>query len=162
LTTPAGFDELMGDLDVPMLIVTVAVAGRRDGCLVGFETQVSIDPPRLLVCLSQENRTYRSAQEAEHLAVHFVPADRQDLAELFGGETGDDTDKFEQCEWRDGPAGQPLLEGCEDWVVGRVVERFDFGDHCGFVLDPVAAGHGEQREHLSLRRAAEVDPGHEA
>jgi flavin reductase (DIM6/NTAB) family NADH-FMN oxidoreductase RutF len=152
----------MGDLDVPMLIVTAAADGRRDGCLVGFATQVSIDPPRLLVCLSKENRTYRTAQAAEHLAVHFVPAERDDLAELFGGETGDETDKFARCEWREGPAGQALLKGCEDWVVGRVLERTDFGDHCGFVLHPVAAGHGETQQHLSLRRASQVDPGHEA
>jgi hypothetical protein len=31
-----------------------------------------------------------------------VAADGE-LAELFGGETGDEVDKFDRCEWRPGP-----------------------------------------------------------
>ena len=33
------FDELMGELDYAMLIVTTAAGGQRAGCLVGFATQ---------------------------------------------------------------------------------------------------------------------------
>ena len=39
--------------------------------------------------------------------MHLVPADATGLAELFGGETGDD--KFARCEWSAGPEGLPIL-----------------------------------------------------
>ena len=113
------FDALMGELDYPMFIVTVAHGGERSGCLVGFATQCSIDPPRFLVCLSKANHTYRVARHAELLAVHFVPADAEPLAELFGGETGDRVDKFARCEWHPGPGGVPLLADCPNRFVGR-------------------------------------------
>lgn len=148
-----------------MVIVTAAAGGERAGCLVGFHTQVSIEPARYLVCISKNNRTHEVAGRAEALAVHAVPADRDDLAELFGGETGDETDKFERCEWSAGPGGVPLLDGCPARFAGRVLERLDLGDHTGFVLEPIYDGDGEgggAEDPLRLDDADRIDPGHEA
>src|SRR5215208_8451384 len=72
--------ELISELDYPMFIVTAASGDERAGCLVGFATQCSIHPPRFLVCLSDKNRTFRVAQGADLLAVHFVPASAHGLA----------------------------------------------------------------------------------
>src|SRR5689334_7925211 len=92
------FTSLMGELDYPMFIVTTSADdGERSGCLIGFATQISIKPPRFLVGLSDKNRTYRVVQRADHVAVHFVPADGTEIAELFGSETGDEIDKFTRC-----------------------------------------------------------------
>ena len=70
---PNTVHELVSELDYPMFIVTVATSGERAGCLVGFATQCSIDPPRFLVCLSVKNRTYRVAKNANAMVVHLVP-----------------------------------------------------------------------------------------
>jgi flavin reductase (DIM6/NTAB) family NADH-FMN oxidoreductase RutF len=158
----AAYDALVADLDEPVYIVTVAHAGRRAGCLIGFGGQVSIDPRRFLACLSDKNRTYRVAVAgAEHLAVHRVPASQRELARLFGGETGDDLDKFEHCAWREGPHGVLLLEDCPDWFAGRVLERRVLGDHVGFLLEPVAAGFTGE-EWLARSDVDSIDAGHEA
>lgn len=69
------FDALVGSLDYPMFIVTATAGDEREGCLVGFATQSSIDPPRFVVCLSKNNRTYRMAKDADSVAVHMVPED---------------------------------------------------------------------------------------
>jgi flavin reductase (DIM6/NTAB) family NADH-FMN oxidoreductase RutF len=153
------FDRLVGRLDYPMFIVTAANDDERDGCLVGFATQVSIDPPRFLVCISKKNRTYRLAEEA--VAVHVVPEDGSDLAELFGGETGDDLDKFDRVAWSQGPAGLPLLDGCDSWFAGRILNRLDCGDHEGLLLDPFEA-HDGGGGAFTFQRAKEIEPGHEA
>jgi flavin reductase (DIM6/NTAB) family NADH-FMN oxidoreductase RutF len=155
------FDTLAGDLEYPMFIVTVAEGGERSGCLVGFATQSSIDPPRFIVCLSVNNRTFRVGRDARAMAVHLVPADADELVELFGGETGDDADKFERCDWHEGPEGLPILDGCGSWFVGRVLARLEAGDHHAFLLEPFAAAHAGP-EHYSVHRAARVEPGHEA
>src|SRR5207302_1694613 len=123
------FERLMAQLDYSLLIVTVADDGERSGCLVGFASQVSIRPSRFLICLSVRNRTFEVAQRARVLVVHFVPEQAEELAVLFGGQTGDETGKFSQCEWRDGPDGAPVLTSLEDWFAGRILLRFDFGDH---------------------------------
>jgi flavin reductase (DIM6/NTAB) family NADH-FMN oxidoreductase RutF len=156
----AAFNAIVGNLEYPMFIVTARTVDERLGCLVGFTTQAGIDPPRFAVCLSHENRTYRRGRDSAALAVHGVPADAGDLAELFGGETGDEVDKFARCAWHDGPEGLPILDRCERWFVGRVLHRADAGDHELFLLEPVAASAGREAD-FTFHRAKRIEPGHE-
>ena len=144
-----------------MFVVTVFDGHERDGCLVGFATQCSIDPPRFLVCLSVKNRTTRIARNARTLVVHALRKDQRDLAELFGGETGDDVDKFASVEWQEGPDGIPVLDGC-DWFAGRIVTRHDdVGDHEAFVVDIIEAlDDAATDEQLGFQDVKDVDAGH--
>jgi len=152
------FEGLVGELEYPMFIVT---APGPLGCLVGFTTQCSMNPPRFIVCLSHKNRTFRKGRDAPALGVHAVPADADDLAELFGGETQDATDKFARTRWWEGPEGVPVVERCQNWFVGRVIGRFDAGDHDAFVLEPIA-GESADQEEFTFHRAKRIDAGHEA
>jgi len=156
------FNELAGDLEYPMFIVTARAGDEPLGCLVGFATQTSIDPPRFAVCLSHANHTYRRGRDASVLGVHCVPADASELAELFGGETGDEVDKFARCSWRAGPGGTPLLDACPNRFVGRVLERLDAGDHDAILLEPVLAEHGTAADEFTFHRAKRIEPGHPA
>jgi len=155
-----GFAEIAQELDYSMIVVTCASGGRRAGCLVGFTTQTSIYPPRFLVCLSRKNFTFRVAQDADVLVVHFVPADATDVAELFGGETGDEVDKFARCAWHPGPGGAPLIDELPDWFAGDVLERLDLGDHVGHLLAPIEGQAGRGDRPLTFHRARRIDPGH--
>lgn len=155
------FEELAAHLDYPMYVVTAASGGVRAGCLVGFGSQCSIDPPRFMAFVSNKNHTHRVALEAEALAVHVVPEDGEDLARLFGEQTGDEIDKFERCEWTPGPGGVPLLTRCGDRFVGTIVERRPVGDHTAFLLEAVDV-HAGGGSFFPFRKAQEFDPGHEA
>jgi flavin reductase (DIM6/NTAB) family NADH-FMN oxidoreductase RutF len=158
------FQSIVGRIDYPMYIVTALVGEERDGCLVGFTTQCSIDPPRFLVCMSDKNRTTRLVERgrADAMVVHLVPEDAQHIVELFGGETGDDTDKFERCEWTAGPEGIPLLADCPSWFAGRILERVLLGDHIGHLLEPFAGEEASAGGWFPFSRAKEMEPGHEA
>jgi len=156
------FADAVGDLEYPMFVVTAAAGGRRAGCLVGFAAQCSISPPRFMVWLSHRNHTLAVAREADRLGVHALSSDDRDLAELFGSRCGEEVDKFAHCRWREGPAGVPLLDDCPRWFVGRVLERFDAGDHDGFLLEPVEAGTGPWSGQLGFQEIRDLEPGHDA
>lgn len=156
------FERLMARLDYPMLLVTAASGGSRAGCLVGFYTQTSIHPQRLLIGLSDKNYTTRVAADADALCVHLLLRENRALAELFGGETGDEVDKFERCDWHHGPEGVPVVEGTAGFVVGRVLERARLGDHIGHVLESLHAELGRDGELLRFSEVREMEPGHEA
>jgi flavin reductase (DIM6/NTAB) family NADH-FMN oxidoreductase RutF len=156
------FGELAGGLDYSMFIVTVRAGAQLAGCLVGFGCQSSIEPPRFLVCLSRQNHTHRVATGANVVAVHFVPRRAEALARLFGGCSGDDVDKFARCAWQPGLGGLPILQECGNWFVGRVLERLDFGDHVGFLLEPVAAHREAGESYFTLHQARHIEPGHPA
>jgi flavin reductase (DIM6/NTAB) family NADH-FMN oxidoreductase RutF len=155
----AALERLVNGLDYPMLVVTAEAGGERAGCLVGFATQCSIDPVRFLLCLSRRNHTFRVASRAGALVAHVLgPRDRA-LAALFGGETGDATDKFARCRWRPGPAG-PVLEACRQWFAGRVLGRFDVGDHVAFLVEPFAAAAEPLEGQLGFQAVRGLRPGH--
>ena len=156
------FTRIVQRLDYPMFIVTAAAAGERSGCLVGFATQCSIRPPRFLVCISEKNHTMRVARQADTLVVHVVGADDHGLAELFGAETGDEVDKFAHCRSHSGPGGAPVLDEAPAWFAGRVLQLTDFGDHIGFVLEPLTGeANSFDGGELGYRDAKQIAPGHE-
>jgi flavin reductase (DIM6/NTAB) family NADH-FMN oxidoreductase RutF len=158
------FDELVARADPAMVIVTTVAGGERSGCLVGFHSQCSIDPPRYAVWISRANHTFGVAAHAHVFGVHLVPRERLDLAELFGGETGDEVDKLARCDWDEGPHGVPLLVGCPDRFVAELVEWVEVdADHACVVLDPVDAAAGESGgPHLHLADVTDLAPGHAA
>jgi flavin reductase (DIM6/NTAB) family NADH-FMN oxidoreductase RutF len=151
-------------LDYPMYVVTAEADGERAGCLVGFASQCSIEPARFMVWLSKANRTYRVAERAERLAVHVLRRDQGRLARLFGGETGDDTDKFARVPWHRGPGGSPVLDEAPAWFVGHVEHRIDGGDHVGFLLAPEATEGfaGDRTPLFTLGDTHGITPGHPA
>jgi flavin reductase (DIM6/NTAB) family NADH-FMN oxidoreductase RutF len=159
--TSSIFLKLAGSLDYPLFIVTAADGKRREGCVIGFATQCSFHPTRFLVCLSRENRTYRLALEVDALAVHLVPRTQVALLELFGGETGDEVDKFERCDWHPGPRGLPILDGCPSWFAGTISARHDLGDHVGFLLDPFEVRYESGEEIVYFQAVKDlIEPGH--
>ncbi|MFI5776382.1 flavin reductase family protein [Nocardia sp. NPDC051570] len=155
------FDEFVAAADHPVVVVTTESAGRRAGCLVGFATQVSIDPRRYLVGLSKANNTFRVAADAAALAVHLLDAGQLPLARLFGSESGDGLDKFTHCEWHPGPDGLPILSAAPGWFTGKILERYDFGDHVGVLLEPTTGQmRGGHPAVLRYGAVAHLTPGH--
>jgi flavin reductase (DIM6/NTAB) family NADH-FMN oxidoreductase RutF len=158
----SSLDPFLDGLDTPMFIVTAVHrdTAARAGCLVGFASQCSIHPYRFVVWLSQNNHTYRVAQHATILAVHGLGAKQRHLAELFGTETGDEVDKFERCDWHEGPYGVPIVAGMPNWFVGRIVERLVAGDHDALILEPVGGERQAEEQEFTFHRAKRIEPGH--
>lgn len=163
-STPDAFDALVAALDAPLVVVTAAAGGERAGCLVGFHSQSSIEPRRAAVWLSKANRTYRVALGASHLAVHALTNADRELAAWFGGETGDEVDKFAAVRWSEGPGGAPLLDACPHRVVlARTALLDEGGDHVLVTGSPVAAASPGPFTPLRLSDVAgDIAPGHPA
>ncbi|MFD7628681.1 flavin reductase family protein [Streptomyces sp. NPDC059851] len=162
-----GLDAFNAALDGPVYVVTAASGGRRGGCLVGFASQCSIDPPRFVVWLSTANHTHTVARGAQYLTVHLLRRDQRALAELFGGQTGDRVDKFARTGWRPGHAGSPVLTDAADWFTGRIEGVFAGGDHEGFLLAPVQESPsppapGPVVPPLRYADVRDLEPGHPA
>jgi flavin reductase (DIM6/NTAB) family NADH-FMN oxidoreductase RutF len=153
------FDAIAATLDYPMVVVTVADGNDRSGCLVGFSSQCSIDPARYAVCISKKNRTAEVASRAATMVVHLLREGDEPLARLFGEETGDEVSKFDECEWRAGPDGVPIVGGC-DWFAGRVRDRVDTGDHVMHLLDVFDAAQAATGAQLGYQQVRDLEPGH--
>jgi 5-amino-6-(5-phosphoribosylamino)uracil reductase len=157
------FHDIVATLSYPMLLVTAADGAERSGCLVGFSSQSSIDPPRYMVWISKKNHTYHVARGADVLTVHFPSRDQRSLAELFGSHSGDDIDKFASVAWHVGPHGSVVFDDVRRWFVGRITATLDCGDHVGFELLPVGGdASGVGTEQLGFGDVRDLEPGHPA
>jgi flavin reductase (DIM6/NTAB) family NADH-FMN oxidoreductase RutF len=154
------FETIMADVETPSYVVTTMAGGERAGCLVALAARCSIDPPRFGVWLSTLNHTYRVALAARMLVVHLLRDGDGELARRFGGDTGDEVDKFAGIEWRHGPDGCPVIDRL-DWFAGSVLDRVTTGDHVGFLLAP-SGGRCQRRGPGQLPHAerGDVEPGH--
>ncbi|GAA0588062.1 flavin reductase family protein [Streptomyces crystallinus] len=155
-----GFDYFTALIDSPVYVVTASAGGRRAGCLVGFASQCSLEPERFVVWLSTANHTYLVARQAAVLGVHLLPQDH-DLAERFGARCGAETDKFDGVDWTEGPGGTPLLTDAVASFTGEILDRFDGGDHIGFLLAPLSV-RAHDGTPLSLHQTLDIDAGHPA
>jgi flavin reductase (DIM6/NTAB) family NADH-FMN oxidoreductase RutF len=133
------FGDLMAMLDSPVFVVTTQADGHPSGCLVGFATQTSAQPPSFMVGLPLAHHTAEVASRSDYLAVHVLPRGQHILAEQFGGQSADQSDMFTRCSWRGGPMGMPILDDAAAWFVGRTVSRSQVGDHVAYLLEPLAA-----------------------
>ena len=57
----------------------------------------------------------------------------------------------------------PILSDASAWFVGRILERFDVGDHVAHLLEPVAGNATEMTDELiSFADVRDLEPGHDA
>jgi len=145
-----------------MVVVTAASGDECSGCLVGFHGQSSIDPMRYCVWISKANHTYSVIVRATHFAVHFLTDHDHDLADLFGGTTGDNIDKFAQVDIKLGAGDTPTIDRCPNRIVARRVVLMDNGgDHVCIVGEPVDTSYAPFVP-LRMSGVADVSPGHAA
>lgn len=144
------------------IVTTTSADGRPSGCVVGFMTQCSIAPPRILVCISKLNHTFFAVEKSDAVALHLVGRDQTELAALFAEQTGDTTDKFRRCLWHTGVTGSPVLSECSAWLEGEILDRWSVGDHEALLVRPVAGGSGTHVDVLTFQNSPDLRPGHPA
>ena len=155
-------DAFVGASDYPLHVVTAHAEGEDSGCLAGFVTQCSMAPERFIVCISRANHTFGVAKRSRGLAVHLLGSDQRDIATLFGEESGDWVDKFEDVRWSRGVTGAPLLAECVAFIEGPIIRRISGGDHEAFVMGVSGGGAGTHEGRFLQSDASSLDAGHPA
>lgn len=155
------FGTLMAAANPPLIVVTTAAEGELAGCLVGFHVQSSIEPEHYCVWLSKANHTYRVSLRATHFGVHFLTADDLSLAERFGSQSGEDTDKFADLDVELDQHGVPQLAACPNrMLLERITVLDDGGDHVCLTARVFSAHTGGSFVPLRVSDATHLDPGH--
>ena len=158
--TEREFDELVSRLDPPMVVVTTVSGDQRAGCLAGFHTQCSVDPPRYAIWLSKANHTMALGLYAKYFGIHFLGPDDMALAERFGTLCSDEVDKFEGLDLDEGPDGLPLLRG-EHRIVGHKHTLHDDGsDHVCVIVEAESVQLNGPMTQMRLQSVIHLKPGH--
>lgn len=106
-------------------VVTVESDGTKHGMTASSFASVSLDPPRVLVCLDKSSRT--RALLSDTFAINILSSDQEEISRAFA-HAGDKP--FADLEHESGPAsGAPLLSGALAWIECSTSSIVDGGDH---------------------------------
>ena len=126
------FKEVCRRWTTGVTIVTARAGDRIHGMTVSAFTEVSLDPPLVLVCADKSANTRPLIDEGRVFAVNVLAVGQEALSNRFASKE-DEWQRFEGLDWETAKTGAPLLPGTVAGLDCRVVATHDAGDHVIFV-----------------------------
>jgi flavin reductase (DIM6/NTAB) family NADH-FMN oxidoreductase RutF len=117
-------------------IVTARAGDRIHGMTVSAFTEVSLEPPLVLVCLDRTTNTQRVIAEGGCFAVNILARDQEALARRFACDDAEDR-RFSGIDCETGATGAPLLAGSVASLDCRLEATHEAGDHIVYVGEVV-------------------------
>ncbi len=131
---PVTNDEFRAAL--PLFPSGVTVVTTRDeedrfhGITVSAFCSLSLDPPRVLICVEKTTGSHLALEWSRAFVVNMLSADQQESSERFASQI---EDKFDTVRFDAGIDGIPVLLGCLATLECRITTAYDGGDHSIFV-----------------------------
>ena len=132
-------DILFRSLSNGVYIVTVQEEGQSNGVTTPWVTQLSYDPPMVMVAISPLRKCHEMITTSGQFAVNVLASEQVDVASRFGLTTGREMDKFEGVDPERTPAGNPLLSNVVAYIDCELVKTVAVGDHSLFVGEVIGA-----------------------
>jgi flavin reductase (DIM6/NTAB) family NADH-FMN oxidoreductase RutF len=143
-------------------IVTTIHDGERVGITASSFSSLSLEPPRILICVAKRLFTHKAIEASHVFAVNILSAAQQEWGMRFAGMIPEGQDRFAEIETFIAETGAPLLPDVLGWLDCRLSAAHDGGDHTIFVGDVVVTSAVEMGEpilyyHRHWRRMAAVE-----
>lgn len=121
-------------------IVTAPTGRGITGVTVSSFTSVTLDPPRVLVCLHAGGRGYAAVEEQGCYAINVLSGSQAPLGRRFATPGLSDEERFRWLELNYAITGSPLIAGSAAWLDCRVAEAIQVGTHKIVIGTVLAAG----------------------
>jgi flavin reductase (DIM6/NTAB) family NADH-FMN oxidoreductase RutF len=154
VSLPSDFKNALSAWASGVSVVTVNEGGMFYGLTVSSFSSLSLDPPLVLVCLSNNNRLPEMIQEAGTFSVSILERAQEDASTLFASRGREPTPDIAELGCRLTDTGAPVVDGAMGWVACRLHNSIEQGDHTIFVGEVIeASADPEGKPLLYFRRA---------
>ena len=130
------FRKLLGRWTTGVTIVTARAGEKIHGMTVSAFTEVSLEPPLVLICADKSSNTNPLIAEGGVFAVNILARDQETLSNRFASKQ-DEWQRFDGLAWETEATGAPILPGTVAAIDCRVVATHDAGDHIIYVGEVV-------------------------
>lgn len=130
------FKQALSHWVTGVTIVTARAEDRIHGMTVSAFTEVSLDPPLVLVCADVRSNTHTVIAAGEVFAVNVLAPDQAPLSNRFASKKDED-ERFEGLDYEIGETGAPLIANCVANLDCRLVAAHPHGDHVIYVGEVV-------------------------
>jgi len=143
------------------LVYGVCVVGTRvgeddvHGFTAAWVSQVSIDPPLVMVAVSKTGKANERIRQAGGFSLSLLSQGQEHLARQFAGDpsVGEDLRTTAADYFRTRGVGQPVLKKCKAWLDCALVETASVGgDHDLFIGSVSEAGEPGEGEPMVLHQ----------
>ena len=152
MALPDDFKAALASWASGVSVVTTNSGGRLYGITVSSFSSVSLDPPLILVCLSNENKLPGMIVESEGFAVSILGRTQENASNYFAMSGREATSDFTEIEGEWTPSGQPIIAGSLATVVCELQECLPQGDHTIVIGRVIQATSGDGEPLLYYRR----------
>ncbi len=136
-------------------LLTARSGNEINGMPVSWVSQVSHEPPLIMVCVAQERYTHAMMESSRAFALNIMARGQKGLVDSFMARGIPKSEKFKMVRYREGITGSPLLKDALAYLECRITDTLDTGDHTIFVGEVVDAASMGKGSPLS-----ESDYGH--
>lgn len=99
--------QAMRRLVTGVTVVTIPLDNGMTGFTASSFTSVSLDPPLVLFCISNNSRSYKHIQNSHTFAIHILAHDQSEIAKGFASQS---VDRSKICNWTLSKLGNPILD----------------------------------------------------
>ena len=132
-------------------IVTVRSGDRIHGMTVSAFTEVSLEPPLVLVCIDRTSNTQPVIAAGGGFAVNILARGQEPLAKRFACRESEDR-RFSDLHCETGVTGAPLLAGSVASLDCRLETAHEAGDHVIYVGEVVGLRFSDADPLLFYKR----------
>lgn len=119
------FTQGMRQLTLPVAVITVHSDAQRNGLTASSFCSVSVEPPRILVCIGKKASAHRQLMVGEGIGVNVLAPEQLDHAMRFASKVVHGEQRFSEGNWYPLKTGAPVLEGTAvsfDCVVDQIID----------------------------------------
>lgn len=145
--SPDEFKTALGRFASGVTVVTVGDNDTLHGMTASSFASVSLEPPRILVCLDKSSRTRSLLSDS--FAVNVLSAEQEQVSRSFA-HAGDKP--FSELGYEIGASGAPLIHGSLAWLECATSSIVDGGDHDIVIGDVTRCSHADGSPLVYFRR----------
>lgn len=119
-----------GKMTYGIYVLTAAHENEINGMIASWVSQVSHNPPLLMVAVHPNRYTHHVMSQSKSFALHVLAKEQKEFLKRFKGP--DPKEKFASLQWHPGKTGAPLLEDCIARMECEIVFSCAPGNHTLF------------------------------
>lgn len=152
------FTSVLSKIPYGVSVVTVGLGGDSNGLTVSWMSQVSFEPPHIMIAVDSAHHSTDILTSTKSFAVNLLKDDQKDIATHFAKQSIINVDKADQYSLREASTGTPILTDALAYLDCEVVQQFEVGGHTVFigqVVDAAILNDGEPLTSASGMRYRE-------
>ncbi len=131
------WERALGKFSYGIYVLTTSHQGEINGMIASWVSQVSYDPPLVMVAVHPNRYSHGMVDKSGKFALNVVAKEQGHWLGRFKGP--DPAAKFQGLKWKKGATGCPILEESLAYVECQVVDSYRPGNHTLFVGRIIAA-----------------------